>query len=157
MNMAYNCELKNFPAQNTLFVRVHTSMQDLGSTMGQCLGKVMAYLGEQKQYPAGAPFASYQNMSGGSVDAEIGFPVAQAMSGNGDVIAGTIPANTYATCIHQGPYDGVSGAYQTLMQWIPRAGYHIAGPAYEIYLNDPSKTAPSDLQTLVMFPVQMNG
>lgn len=58
-----------------------------------------------------------------------------------------------AATIHKGPYDQVGKTYQVLGLWTAKNGYHVCGPAEEVYLNDPRETAPEDLLTEVRLPV----
>jgi effector-binding domain-containing protein len=56
--------------------------------------------------------------------------------------------------MHQGPYDQVKEAYGLLEAWVKDNGYRYAGPAREIYLNDPSQVPEAELLTEVQFPVE---
>ncbi len=58
-----------------------------------------------------------------------------------------------AATIHKGPYDQVGKTYQVLGLWIAKSGFHVCGPAEEVYLNDPRATAPEELLTEVRLPV----
>jgi len=64
-------------------------------------------------------------------------------------------AGDYAVYTHQGPYDGLTAAYEKLCgQWIPRSGRKIAdAPCLEEYLNEPESTAPEDLITDIYVPL----
>ncbi len=44
-------------------------------------------------------------------------------------------------------------AYGDLDAWIKENGYQYAGPAREVWLNDPSQVAEADLLTEISFPV----
>ncbi|MBP8131126.1 MAG: GyrI-like domain-containing protein [Candidatus Hydrogenedentes bacterium] len=52
--------------------------------------------------------------------------------------------------LHVGPYDRVCAAYEVLGAFASEHGYTVTGPGHEIYLNDPRRTAPERLKTIVM-------
>jgi effector-binding domain-containing protein len=88
------------------------------------------------------------------LDLEIGFPFAQQLKGEGEVLASEIPAGKAAECLHVGPYDQLGVAYEALQQWMTANGYTPSGVAYEFYLNDPQSTPAAELQTQVVFPLK---
>ncbi|MEM1129740.1 MAG: GyrI-like domain-containing protein [Pseudomonadota bacterium] len=60
-----------------------------------------------------------------------------------------VPAGRHAVMRYQGPYEGLSKAWDSLVEdWLPTSGEEMGeGPAFEIYLNSPQDTAPEDLRT----------
>ena len=56
----------------------------------------------------------------------------------------------------KGPYSGLKDAYNYLYGvWLPQSGEEIRDQAsYEVYLNDPSDTAPEDLLTDICVPLK---
>jgi AraC family transcriptional regulator len=53
----------------------------------------------------------------------------------------------------KGPYSGLAAAYQHLYGPEAQAALRDA-PSFEIYLNDPTNTAPADLLTDVSMPLE---
>jgi hypothetical protein len=51
--------------------------------------------------------------------------------------------------LHVGLYDQVKAAYERLHAFGRELGLNVTGPAQEIYLNDPRRTAPAKLKTIV--------
>lgn len=51
--------------------------------------------------------------------------------------------------LHVGPYDKVCSTYERLDAYAREQGLTPQGPAHEIYLNDPCRTAPAKLKTVV--------
>jgi effector-binding domain-containing protein len=149
--MTYKCEVKEQDAQLTLSIRTKTSVQDLPQVLGKSYGAIAQYLGELGAYPAGPPFTVYYNMDMENLDVEIGFPVSKKFPNKGDIKASEIPSGNFASCLYTGPYNEIKSAYNELSQWIADNGYKASGIAYEIYLNDPSQTAPDQLQTVISF------
>jgi len=56
--------------------------------------------------------------------------------------------------LHVGPYDAVSQTYAALHAYAAEHGLAACGPAHEIYLSDPRRTAPEKLKTIVRLPVK---
>ena len=152
--MNYQCQIERRPAQPTVSVRTQTPVTALSDVIGPIFGQVMQYVGEMGANPAGAPFVAYYNMDMANLDIEAGFPVDRALPDRGELIAGTLGAGDYATCLHVGPYDQVGAAYSALTEFVQQQGRTPTGVAYEFYFNSPQETPPEKLQTLVMFPLQ---
>ncbi len=68
----------------------------------------------------------------------------------------TLPGGPHAVLRYQGPYSGLSAAYDQLYaQWLPQSGRHPAdSPVFEVYLNNPMDTAPEDLLTEICVPLR---
>lgn len=83
------------------------------------------------------------------------FTVPRAMPGEGEIQGLELPARTYATAIHQGPYSGLAVAYASLMRWWLRHGDGELSdaPGLEFYLNQPGRTAPESLLTKMCLAV----
>ena len=80
-------------------------------------------------------------------------------------VEGTVPdgfdmlvtrGGPYARLSYTGPYADMRDAYRWLMGvWLPASGYEAAdGPMLEFYLNSPANTAPADLRTDILLPVE---
>lgn len=149
--MNYKCELTQQLAQPVLSIRTRAAVEKLPQVLGSAYGSIMQYLSETGEHPGGAPFVAYFNMDMSDLDMEVGFPVAKALPGRGEIKPSEIPSGLYASCLHTGSYRQIEAAYTALMQWINENGYNPAGAAYEIYLNDPATTPESELQTKISF------
>ena len=152
--MPYQCQLLDRPAQPALVIRTRASVQMMPQVLGQAWGAIMQHAGRSGVHPSGPPFVAYHNMDMQDLDLEIGFPFAQQLKGEGEVLAGEIPAGKAAECLHVGPYDQLGAAYDALQQWMTANGYTPSGVAYEFYLNDPQSTPAAELQTQVVFPLK---
>lgn len=152
--MVTDPEIKTLPAQPTLVVRTHAPVKQLGQVVGAAFGAVIQYLGELGEQPAGPSFAVYYNSDMQNLDMEIGFPVARALPGNGEIQAGEIPAGRYATCLYTGPYSNFAEAYAALSKWLEEQGQRVTEVAYEMYLDDPSITPHDRLRTILMQPLR---
>lgn len=110
-------KVENRSEQPYVAVRTQTTMQTLDTVIPQGIGEVFAWLGKQGAAPAGAPFVRYLviNMEA-QLDIEVGVPVASAMSGDGRVCAGVLPAGRYAALIYTGIDNGIE-ANAALLGW----------------------------------------
>jgi len=68
----------------------------------------------------------------------------------------TIPGGPHAIARHVGPYTELARTYTELFQnWLPASGEERNGaPLFEINMNDPKTTAPSDLITEIYVPLK---
>jgi AraC family transcriptional regulator len=75
---------------------------------------------------------------------------------DGGLLRTTLPAATFATLTHTGPYSSMKAAYRWLFgEWLVHSGFEPArAPVFEEYLNSPRDTAPQDLRTLIHLPLQ---
>ena len=63
------------------------------------------------------------------------------------------PARVGAQVLHIGPYHEETPAIDRLHAFIQAQGRVLAGRHHEIYLSDPSRTAPERLKTIIRHPV----
>ena len=66
-----------------------------------------------------------------------------------------VPDGRMAVMHYKGPYAGLKAAYDYLYgEWLPKLGEEMReAPSYEVYLNDPTDTAPDDLLTDICVPI----
>lgn len=71
------------------------------------------------------------------------------------ITKGCIAGGTYATTTFVGPYEQLAPVWSRFTNYIERdLGRAISqNPAFEIYLNDPSNTAPENLITELYMPI----
>ena len=68
-----------------------------------------------------------------------------------------IEGGIYAVLSHKGPYSDMRAAYDWLFGvWLPESGYELRdAPTLEAYLNDPSQTAPAELLSEILLPIEV--
>ena len=72
---------------------------------------------------AGAPFLRYWVIDmERRLDVEAGVPVAEPVDGDGEVSPGVLPAGSFATVTHVGPYEELVGATAALLTWADEHG-----------------------------------
>jgi hypothetical protein len=62
-----------------------------------------------------------------------------------------------AQILHVGPYEDEPPTVERLDAFIVAEGYERTGKHHEIYLTDPSRTAPEKLKTLIRHPIRRPG
>ena len=100
-------------------VRTHLSRAELADVVPRLLREVYAWLESHGVEAAGEPFVRYLvvDYNNGMLDIEAGVPVAEAVSGDERVQGRVIPAGSYATVIHRGPYTSLADTTAELLAW----------------------------------------
>jgi effector-binding domain-containing protein len=134
--------------------RLPVTLPEIGGAISGSFGEVYGHLGRIGGVPEGPPFVIYHGTpaSGEPFDIEICAPVPVAVEPPAGWQLVELPAGTFATLLHVGPYDTIGTAYAEIMAWPGEHGYAIAGPPREVYLSDP-ETPPEQIRTIVELPV----
>lgn len=130
-------------------IRARVTVAEL-SGLGARFGEVFAWLGTRGLAPAGAPFFRYTVIDmRRRLEVDAGVPVAAAVTGDGRVVSGVLPAGRYATLTHVGPPGELAGVTKTLLDWADAQGLRWDtspgdngerwGGRLEIYLTDPAE------------------
>lgn len=148
--------LKSLDPQPIISIR---ELLPTGAQLGDLLGESCGALMQQGLEMTAPPFAIFHDreFKPTNLDVEIALPVAPvvtaniALEGGRQLVARTLPRVEAASCIHLGDYDALPQTYEALGKWIEANGYHISGPAREIYLRAPD--AEGGAMTEIQFPV----
>jgi effector-binding domain-containing protein len=98
------------------------TMQTIGAIADR-LPEVFAWLGARGLEPAGAPFFKYDLIDmERQLEVEAGVPVASVAAGDGEVVAGVLPAGRYASLTHVGHPDELVEATTALLDWAAQQG-----------------------------------
>ncbi len=152
--MGYEIEVRTVAPQPTLSIRGACCPDDVAETLSDFLPTTFRYAVERGVQPAGPPFTRFFSSSKTVVEFEGGCPVPEPVEGNGRIVAGELPGGEVAVTIHMGPYDGLPEAAAALQAWATEHGREAAGPAWELYLNDPGEEVdPMRWQTEVRLPL----
>jgi effector-binding domain-containing protein len=149
----YEVILKKLPAQNVAQVR--RVLPNYGC-LGQLFGELFGYLGPSGTPPAGPPWAIYHDpeFKDRDVDIEVAVPVSGKIDGPGSVRTRELACGDFACAIHQGPYESIGEAYNTVMAWVEPNGYRLNGPVRECYVHGPAETQnPAEYVTEIQAPV----
>jgi effector-binding domain-containing protein len=167
MKIINQTKLVDRPAQTTVGIRKQVPMKAFKKVIPQLLSEVFAWTQQQGVTPVGPPFMRFHviNMAG-SMDVELGVPVAPGVAGDNRVTRGALPAGRYASLVYTGVRNGIK-ANAALLDWGAAQGLTwdrhdtAAGDAfagrYESYLTDPNEEPdPKKWQTEVAIRVTDN-
>jgi effector-binding domain-containing protein len=130
-------------------IRARVTMADLGS-LGARFAEVFAWLGARGVPPAGPPFFRYNMIDmARELEVDAGVPIAAALHGAGEIVAGVLPQGRYATLTYVGHPAGLAEVTGALLGWAagqdlkwdmtPDDGGERWGSRLEIYLTDPGQ------------------
>ena len=142
--------IEDRPDQPCAGIRTGVPMHELPTVIPQLHREVFGWLAQHGVSPAGAPFIRYHTIDMPStLDVEMGWPLANAVSSDGRIAAGILPAGQYAVLLYTGPYDGLMQANKALLDWGKARGLALDqrasptgdafGARYESYLTDPAE------------------
>lgn len=139
----------HFAATRTATVAV----ADLPGWLGQTYQRVAMFLATHRQHPCGAPFARYHKRADDRFEVTAGFPVADRLVGDGDVVAEFFPRGRVAVLQYRGAYEAMEPAYRELAEWLEGHDAVAVGDPYEIYRDDPQTApVPADRRTDIVQP-----
>lgn len=133
-------------AQPYVAIRRAVKMNGIGRVLPPLLDEVLAWLKAERIRPKGAPFFRYwrTELDTNRFVVDVGWPVAELMTGESTIIGDTLPAGSYAVILHTGPADNLFDAYNALFDW--GEAHHLAwqisadktwGARIEHYLTGP--------------------
>ena len=149
-------EVKVGRREATLVVsrRLPVTLPEIGGVMSGAFREVYGHLGRRGAVPDGPPFVIYHEMPmpGEPFEIEVCAPVRRPVDLPGGWTLTELPAGTFATLLHVGPYDTIGVSYDALTGWLGEHGFVPAGPPREVYLSEPG-TPPERIHTILEFPV----
>jgi AraC family transcriptional regulator len=152
--MDYTITTKQIAPQPVLVVRRRIKPSEIAATLAEVLGGVFQHAQRTGAALAGQPFTRYRESGPGLITIEAGMPVAAPASGDGNILADTLPGGFVATTIYSGPYDGLTAAHAAVQVWIEQQGLVAAGGPWETYVTDPADYPdPADWKTEIFWPL----
>jgi effector-binding domain-containing protein len=110
------------PEQATVGIREEVTMATIARVADRIVD-VAAWLGAHRVPPSGPPYLRYRGIDmAGRLDVEAGFRVATPVAGDGEVVAGMLPAGRYVVTTHRGHPDGLAAATAALLGWAEQRG-----------------------------------
>jgi effector-binding domain-containing protein len=156
--------------QPVVAVEKHASTIAMPIMMGKTYGRLLRHIESKGTRMEGMPYAMYKNVNWQEVtgikgfwaklkimfhkwEFDIGMPVAQAIEGEGDIVAKAIPGGKYLKATHFGPYQGVSQTYDKMMAYANENNLNIGKYAFEMYINDPRQVKKEEIETEVFIAI----
>jgi effector-binding domain-containing protein len=156
--MPYEVTVKELPAQPVAATRTISNLREISSAIEAGIVAVETELRRRGIAPAGPPLVVYHAEQvldeDTSAPIEICWPVAAPFEGTGEVYGTELAGGPAAVTVHRGPYAEIRPAYHTVSGWVQDHGHELAGGPREVYLSDPSRVAPDDLETEVQWPIR---
>lgn len=154
--MEYEVRVKQVEPVEVVSIRSKMSMSNIGTAMGACYDELYRYLQEAGGECLGGCYAVYHGemFDPEDMDVECCFSVARPLPDKGRIFSRVLEGATVASTLHVGPYATLEGAYRALGEWVEKNGRTYAGPARDVYLDDPYNTPPEKLRTEVQFPIK---
>ncbi len=143
---------KSLPEQHYIYVDREASYagNEIAEAMGSGFGEVFGFTGAKGITPLSMPMSVYIEMPSGdkmSFRAAVLVNAEDAQKAEGDVKAATLPAGDALTTTHVGPYANLNQSHKALWDYADEHDLPKAMPVWEIYVDDPGKTAEAELRT----------
>jgi effector-binding domain-containing protein len=149
-----NITVIKMPEVYTLTVRKTIDfMNEYSNFADQTFTKIKKYLENINEILGGEPIVCFHNMDLEKLDVEIGFPVANYINGNGEILGQIIPSQKVVLAIDLGPYEKQDPTLGELFEWIQKNGYEMQGKIYYQYLNNPERNE-NELLTKMIIPIK---
>jgi effector-binding domain-containing protein len=154
--MDYDVRLEHLSSRPLAVVRRRAKSSELSRVIPEACGLVWNVVRAQKIVGAGRHVALYWD---GQINLEVGVELDAPFAGHGDVVPSATPAGAVATVAHFGPYAGLPGAHQAILQWCAQHGYTLAGPNWEIYghMTDECIRDPMAIRTDIFYLLKLDG
>jgi effector-binding domain-containing protein len=149
----YDIEVKDLEPQPIVAIRQETTAKGLGAAFRELIPVVWRYLEKHGVQPSGPSFGIFHAYEPEHVDVQAGFPVAEAVEGEGRIETGELPGGRAAVAWHIGPYDTIGNAHDALDAFIHERGDHGGSPR-EVYWTGPGdEPDASKWRTEVVYPL----
>jgi DNA-binding transcriptional MerR regulator len=117
------------------------------------------YLATQRAKPIGPCLSLYHDEEARERDwdIEVCEPLEMGVAGSQRVKVRELPDVASMACVvHHGPFTTIGEAYDAVLKWISGNGYHITGPAREVYIKPAKNGSQTDPDTVteIQFPVE---
>lgn len=140
--------LTHEPSRRLVVARTTCAPAEIGAATGQCIQSVMSVVQSNWKPPVWGIFPL-------DIDTDrLAIAAGVETDAPGDVEL--LPAGLVAMTTHVGPYEDLTLAYQGLFAWIYERGHRPAGPAREGYLAGPDTSAPEQLVTRLIIPLEQS-
>jgi len=149
--------LKEIPRMRVAFVS-RTGPYD---QIPEAMKTLMSWVANRGIKPLGPPMGIYYNgpasVGPDELRWDIAIPVSDGVDGEDEIAVRELPGGKFVYAFHQGPYDNVKTVYDELFAFIGQNSLRPTGPPMEVYLSDPAKVKPQEVNTEIRVPVAIAG
>lgn len=149
----YSIELVELTAQPTLVIKSTVAPDQISERLAESFGRVFEHIDKARGAQSGVPFMRYLDMSGDEFVIAAGMPLAEALDGEGDIEAHTLPGGRALTTLHLGDYAGVGAAWDEVWERAESLGVTHRSGGWDVYTNDPTEVAPKEVETRLYLPL----
>jgi AraC family transcriptional regulator len=127
--MSFNPIQVTLEAQHYAAIRVSVRREDIGTDVPALYAEVHAWLTKHKIAVTGPALIRYFaiDRTSGSMDIDVGFPIAPHTAVHERVKFSVQPAGTYVIAVHRGPYESLHKTTAMLLDW--GAEHHVVWDA----------------------------
>jgi effector-binding domain-containing protein len=150
--MTYQIEMKSQPRRDLAVVKFRAPAAEVAQRIGAAFSAVHKHLSQAGVRIQG-PAVAYYEPGPHEFAVSAGFVVPSAITGDGNVVPGQLPACEAAVTTHIGGYDSLPTAYEAIKSWMEAAGREPAEAMWEEYWSEPS-TPPEKTRTDVFWPAK---
>ena len=154
--MATEVILKHVPAQWIASLREPISAY---RHIGSLIGKAQGLLGPLSRHAPRVVLVHEEDFKDEDIDAEAGVYLPDTTTAAAPLQVYQLPPAQVAAAVHQGPFNRIAEAYESLLRWIDANGYHKCGPTRELFLHVSTPVTREDTSnvTEIQVPVQKTG
>lgn len=137
----YEIETQILQTQPTLTMHGVVELEDISVWLHKAYLAVERSAERRHAHLSGPPYARYRPLDGSftKFEVEAGFPVLLSFEGDNGVVASALPEGPTAVTVHIGPCASMKPGYDAIEAWLAEQGASAVGPAWEVYLSDPSE------------------
>jgi DNA-binding transcriptional MerR regulator len=151
--------IQDVEKQKVLVIREHVHQDEMSTVVPRDIAEVHAYLQELGLGFQGPPVCICPFPDeGGTLDAEIGWPVAEEQPGRDRIESKTLPATRALVMKHVGPFSALAGSYRLMSEVMEENGLTATDAPREVYVTDPEEVGdPNEYETLIVWPIGPDG
>ena len=140
-------------------VQEHVHQDEMPEVVPKAIAEVHGYLQELGLGFHGPPICvcPFPNEDG-TLDAQIGWPVAKDVPGRGRIELKTLRATRALVMKHLGPFTALGNSYRLMNEVMEENGLTPTDAPREIYVTDPEEVSdPNEYETVIVWPIGPGG
>ncbi len=166
-----NIELISRETEQTLEIRAVVTMPKMPKVIKQSYDIILEYMKRKNIPVTKAPFVKYEKLDWVKLDTQnkvigffkmftqkwdvvIGFPIDRVVPDEGQIKCGKIEGGKFLMTMHVGSYMQVGNTYERMLKYLKEKKLTPKSESIEYYLNDPKKVKKSELETMVLIPIE---